>query len=97
MKEIKVTQAAIDTYVNLHKERFGKDFGKYIEQCLYSSFSNSAFALPPEWNNEEFCKWAEHDLLWMAKEEGGIEIVDSEYAEAIFEANLEQFEEEDLF
>ena len=96
MNNIKVTQSAINTYVNLHKERFGEDFGKYIEQCLYSSFSTSTFTLPSEWNDEEYAKWAEYDLLWMASEEGGIEIIDSEYAEAIYESNMEQFEEEDL-
>ena len=94
--KINITEAAINTYVNLHKGKFGEDFGKYVEQCLYSGLSTNTFTLPSEWNDEEFTKWAEYDLLWMAKEEGNIETIDSEYAEAIFEANLEQFEEGDF-
>lgn len=89
-------KSAVSTYVDLHKEKFGEYFGKYIEQCLYSSLSNSSFTLPDEWNDMEFAKWAEYDLIWMATQEGGIQIVGSEYAESIFENNLEQFEEEDL-
>jgi hypothetical protein len=96
MEEIIVQQQAITTYVNLLKEKFGTNLGLLIQELLFDS-SNMHFEIPEEWNDEEFAKWAKMDLRWNAAEEGEVEEVDSEFAEAIFESNLMLAGIEDYF
>lgn len=87
MEEIIVQQEALTTYVNLLKEKFGTNLGLLIEELLFDSM-NMHFEIPEEWNDEEFAKWAKMDLSWNAAETTDVQIVDPEFAEAIFESNL---------
>jgi hypothetical protein len=94
--EIIIKQEAISTYVNLLKEKFGSNLGLVIEEVLFDSM-NMDFNIPETWNDEEFAKWAKMDLTWNASEGEEEGEIGADFAESLFESNLDLFGIEDYF
>lgn len=86
--EIIITEQVVAAYVALFKQKFGANAYLAMQE-IHDEMNqgNGSYKLPTEWNDEELAKWAKMDLEWNAAEEG-IDIVDEEYAKALFEATL---------